>query len=369
MNDKKAIGLFGPYNMWYVTRRCYNNINANFYSLTYDDNPEPPCDSVRYETIDKFPEKFVTINGSKYEILPFISIIRLLSMMHPNKPDIIRTFNHISDNIEIISHSHVRIMTNNSKCIKSISELSVEDRRKIWSSIYPNVYDIVDDENIEIVGGDYIFAISSCITPLVTNGGIMPHEERLRSTVEQVQSIRKICPQSKIFLLESSNLNFDDIERLYDYVDYIFLFEKNPINNKLARRNKSLGESYVIHSLLKRLSSYKFFIKFSGRYKLLNKFKLSNLSIDKPTFRVTTKDKTWSGKGVCESILYSIPYKFHQHLLKLLESIVKGHLHIDIEHMLYMYFCPDDDLSHINNVEELNVIGQMAGVWGSYNRV
>ena len=361
--QKKIIGLFGPHNMWYVSRRCYGAA-VDFYSLTYDDNQNPPCESVKYEVLEKgTPTEFLTNDRQRYEF--GVAVRKLLAMIHPLKPDLIRTFNQIANDVEIVSHTHVRI----GGAIKALSELSIEERRRIWSILYPRVYDVVGDEHIDIEGGDYIFAISSCITPLITNGGIMPHEERLQSTIEQVQSIRRICPSAKIFLLESSSLNFDDIERLYDFVDYIFLFQKNPINDKLSRTNKSLGESYVIHSLLKRLSSYKLFIKFSGRYKLLNKFKLESFPLDKPTFRITPREITWSHKGVCESILYSVPYVFNEKLLGLLQRIINGDLQIDIEHMLYLCFCPDDDISNVNDVDELHVIGNCSGHPGLLNRV
>lgn len=374
MQERKNIGLYGPHNMWYVSRRCYNSLpsvpsvpknaenNYNFYTLTYDG--DIPCSSIKHEILGNgTPTEFLNNNRDEYEYLVAVRI--LSTMMHPNKPDIIRTFNSIDNNVEIISHTHVKIKN----IIRSISDLSIEERKRIWSVIYPNVYDIVGDESLKIQPSDYIFAISSCMTPLIKNGGIMPHEERLQATIEQLQSIRKICPQATIFLLESSSLNFDDIERLYDFVDYIFLFEKNEINKELAAKNKSLGESYLIHSLLRRLPPYKLFIKFSGRYKLVNKFKLENLSTQLPTFRITPKEITWSNKGVCESILYSVPYNFNQQLLSLLWDIINGKLYIDIEHMLYLYFCPNNDISRVFDIKELYVVGMMAGHPGVYNRV
>lgn len=367
--DKKIIGLYGPHNMWYVSRRSYQNVTADFYAFTYDDNVDPPCATVKYKILEKgTPTEYLTSGREEYERT--ISTKKLLEMMNPNVPHMIRTFNAISDDTEIISHTHVKI----SGSIQSLNDLSIDQRKKIWSILYPRVHDITGDNNCNIFDDskesmNYVFAISSCLTPLITNGGIMPHEERLQSTIEQVRSIRSVCPEAKIFLLESSPLNFDDIERLYDHLDYIFLFQKNSISADLAKSNKSLGESYVIHSLLKRLPPYKLFIKFSGRYKLLNKFKLSNHSLDLPTFRITPKNITWSHLGVCESILYSTPYSCHGKLLSLLQGIIHGQLHIDIEHCLYACFCPNDDLTQIHSVNELYVIGNCSGHPGLYNRV
>lgn len=361
----KIVGLFGPHDMWYVTRRSHSP--SQFYTLTYDDDEEPICPYVKHQVLEKgTPTAYLTNQRETYERA--IAATELLRMMAPNKPDFIRTFNSIAEDIEIISHTHVR-MGKRPGSIRALSDLTVEERRRIWSILYPRVYDVVGDEDIDIKGGDYIFAIGSCITPLIANGGIMPHEERLQSTITQVKSIRRVCPEAKIFLLESSPLNFDDIERLYDHVDYIFLFQKNSMNDKLAKVNKSLGESYVIHSLLKRLPQYKLFIKFSGRYKLLNKFSLSHLSLDKPTFRVTPKQITWSGKGVCESILYAVPHIYREKLTQLLNKIISQGVNIDIEHELYACFCPGDDLSRIHMVDELYVIGNCSGHPGLYNRV
>jgi len=363
--DKVIVGLYGAHNMWYVSRRCYNGVNTDFYTLTYDDNPDPPCESVKYMILDKgTPTKYLTNNRDQYE---YDTAVTLLSeMIAPRKANIIRTFNSIANDIEIISHTHVKIGHE----IRPLSTLNIDQRKRIWSILYPKVFDITKPDDImSIKGGDYIFAISSCITPLITNGGIMPHEERLQSTIEQVKSIRRVCPDAKIFLLESSPLNFDDIERLYDHIDYIFLFDKNIINEKLASINKSQGESYVIHSLLQQLPPYKLFIKFSGRYKLLNRFKLEDLPLDKPTFRITPKEITWSHKGVCESILYSIPYTCHERLMNLLKDIYIKGPYIDIEHCLYKCFCANDNLSEINAVDELYVIGNCSGHPGLYNRV
>ena len=368
IEPRRIIGLYGPHNMWYVTRRSLTLSDIDVYSLTYDDNEEAPCKSLVYGILPRgTPTYYLTHDRENYE--KDVSTKLLLEMMDPFKPECIRTFNSITDNIEIVSHTHLKVENR----IISLNDLTVNIRRKIWDLIYPKVFDIVGDESStsylqEIQSNDYVFAISSCITPLIVNGGIMPHEERLRSTIEQVKSIRKVCPQAKIFLLESSAINFDDIERLYDHVDYIFLFQKNVINDRLARTDKSLGESYVLHSLLKRLLSYKLFIKVSGRYKLLNSFKVENLSVEKPTFRITPKEITWSKRGVCESILYSIPYQCHKRLMDLLAQICRGHLDIDIEHCLYKCFCPGDDMSNIHQVDELFAYGMMAGHPGVINR-
>ena len=349
---RKVIGLYGPYNMWYVAKRSYTT-PVDIYALTYDDNSSPPCPAIKYQILDRgTPTSRLTDRRDEYE--RDVATKLLLAMMNPVIPASIRTFNSITDDIEIVSHSHVRMKGT----IRALSELGIDDRRLIWSLIYPRVYDITDETTITFPESlSTIFAISSCLTPLIDNGGIMPHEERLRSTIEQATTIRRNCSTATIFLLESSPINFDDIERLYELVDYIFLFQKNPTNELLARTNKSLGESYVIYSLLRRLPPYTLFIKMSGRYKLLYRFKLEDLSLEKPTFRVTPKEITWSGRGVCESILYSMPYVYHAQLLGMLQRIYTQGSYIDIEHELYRCFCPSDDVSKIHMIDELHVIG------------
>jgi hypothetical protein len=362
------IGLYGAYNMWYISKRSLDLDNIIFYTFTFDDE-KPPCRS-RCHTYLEYGTPNEFLNNGREEYEKKIAEKTLLEMMLDNKPSFIRKFNAISEDIELLSHTHVKInLDSSTPQIRSLSDLDISTRRIIWDKLYPNVFDIVSTTKIEIEPSDYVFAVSSCITPLISNGGIMPKEERLRSTIEQLKSIRKTCPSAKIFLLESSALNFDDIERLYDLTDYIFLFEKNDINKSLASLNKSYGESYVIHSLLRMLPKYKLFFKFSGRYKLLNQFSIDRHSLEKPTFRITPKNITWSKQGVCESILYSIPYDYHASLLKLLVNVFVGRQYIDIEHGLYQCFCKNDDISKIHNLDELYVIGNCSGHPGLYNRV
>ncbi len=120
-----------------------------------------------------------------------------------------------------------------------------------------------------------------CITnnPLsyTNTRSVYSHEERFEQTKKTIETIREKIPNSKILLVECSNLNEDMSNYLLQKCDYFL----NLCNDITARQctshiSKSLGEGYMTFCALKYVFenniNFENLIKISGRYWLSDNF-------------------------------------------------------------------------------------------------
>jgi hypothetical protein len=107
---------------------------------------------------------------------------------------------------------------------------------------------------------------------------VFSKKERYEQTKKTIESVKKI-PNSKIFLVECSDLNNEEKEYFENNVDiFINLFELNNENliYNIHSKSKSLGEGtmtiYALNYLFENNINFKNFFKISGRYYLNDKF-------------------------------------------------------------------------------------------------
>lgn len=354
----RIFGLYGPRNMWHITMRAYLETDK-IYGLTYDDKDDQLSECIQTTQVEKpTPQGYICNNRGAYESDLSINILKQMIGEDANQATF-RTFNHISDDIELLSNTHIRMGGE----IKHLSQATPLERKQLWDSLYPNVRDVAHQEQVEIETkpDDEIFAIVSCMDPIIKNSNnIISIDERLEMTLEQCRSIKRQCPKAKIILLELSLLPFHFLEQLCPLIDHIWLFDANSVSREFARSHKSLGEAYVTANLLTSLSTFNLFIKMTSRYKLLKRFDIQNLSKEKCTFKYTPKELTWSNQGALDSVCYSVPHREKNKIVSLLHNLLSGGLHIDIEHSLFKYLCPDGNPNSIQVSHQLDVIGYSA---------
>ena len=110
--------------------------------------------------------------------------------------------------------------------------------------------------------------------------------QREEDTIKSIDSVRRYIPNSKILLVECSELTESQEQRLISKVDnYLNFFHDKEILKKIDSPNKALGESTLtikaIEYILNNKIEYTNFFKLSGRYWLNNNFKYLDFNNDK----------------------------------------------------------------------------------------
>ena len=111
----------------------------------------------------------------------------------------------------------------------------------------------------------------------INTRSIYSHEERFEQTKKTIQTIREKIPNSKIFIVECSNLNEEMTNYLIKNSDYFLnLYNNEQIRNNTSHISKSLGEGTMTLCALKFIIQnnieFENLIKISGRYWLSEKF-------------------------------------------------------------------------------------------------
>lgn len=139
---------------------------------------------------------------------------------------------------------------------------------------------------------------------------IYTHQERFEQTKHTIKSIREKIPNSKILIIECSDLNKEENNYFINNSDYfINLYESKILREKIYSISKSLGEGTMTIIALKYIISNKLkfdnLLKISGRYWLSENFNYDNFKNDKIVIKYID--------GNIYNIftaLYKIPYKY-----------------------------------------------------------
>jgi hypothetical protein len=261
--------------------------------------------------------------------------------------------------------------------IKVVSSLYIFKPDNIYTKIndLPDpclIYNKLFGENRVIFYGTDIpapkkttFLLSSVIHNKSINNtwdnSIFSHEERLIQTLSQVETIKKKCPDSSIFLLECSELNLLEIYRLLKHIDTIIFFTRDTTAMSLSHgptKSKNLAEIYITKSMFKILSDFSInhVVKMSGRYNLHENFSIDRLLTNKPTTRIAPAEESWTRTAYAYCAIYAIPKAYFSEYSSLLESafINLPSYGYDMEHVL-MY------LSDIQSIEPIYISARLAG--------
>ena len=137
---------------------------------------------------------------------------------------------------------------------------------------------------------------------------VYSHKERFEQTKKTIQSIREKIPNSKIFVVECSNLNEDMTKYLVQNSDYFLnLYEDETIRSNTNGLSKSLGEGTMTIEAFKYIENKKImfdnFFKITGRYWLSDNFNYNNFNNDDIVIHYINGDRD----NTCTSL-----YKLHK---------------------------------------------------------
>jgi hypothetical protein len=126
-----------------------------------------------------------------------------------------------------------------------------------------------------------------------TTRSVYNKNERFEQTKNTIKSIRDKIPDSKILLVECSELNDEETEYIKNHVEYfinIYGTEHN-FEKHVFGLSKSMGENTLILQALEYLKlnniTYENFYKISGRYWLTDNFNYENFNHDKIAYSCT----------------------------------------------------------------------------------
>ena len=266
--------------------------------------------------------------------------------------------------------NNLNIISNSRHTNGTIEDLPIDCKQKLYDSLYNEKVkfsSLFKCESIKSDKNSVIFLIPSIINiDKKNNRSIYTPMERLQQTLKQVKSIKQYVPESIIIVLEMSNMNLDEINTLYPYIDYICLYTDDHECYRCSSidPNKNKGEIYVLKHMVNLLANstldYSHFIKFGGRYSLHANFKISDKSKDKPSFKIIKHhDNNCCNRSIIEAVLYTIPFNYTKIYLDIINrcSKIVESVYTDVEHLLYELFTPYE----IEDLEYLHVYGNMAG--------
>lgn len=143
--------------------------------------------------------------------------------------------------------------------------------------------------------------------------------ERFEQTKETIYSIQKYLPDSKIIMVECSNLTEEENDFFNKHCKLLNLWNKPEVHSSIFGVSKSLGEGTLMIHALKYLFENKVnfdsLYKLSGRYTINGNFKndVTENNIFKPINRDISNVST---------VLYKIDYNNAKLLLQFLENNV-----------------------------------------------
>lgn len=258
---------------------------------------------------------------AKYDIYIYTTFRTILDTM-PNIEGVYRTSVYGSirnelNSYQLVSDTHVRI---NGVALESVYKMDVNLKRSIYTKLYGNRV-LLFDKSLSLPEAEInvfipsVVNVSSNSFDYVDYRSVFTPKERFEQTVNQVRSIYEKNSNVHTYLLEGSQLTFDQLDQLTPYCTVI-LFYNDSRGNEYANKNKnkSLYEIYVMSSMLS-ITKAKWSFKFGGRYVLSTYFDFANFLLDKPVVKTIDAKYTYTGNSIVECILYSIPKQHYNHFI------------------------------------------------------
>jgi hypothetical protein len=124
---------------------------------------------------------------------------------------------------------------------------------------------------------------------------VFTSEERFEQTKKTIQTMKEKIPNSKIFIVECSELNEEQNDYLIKNSDYFLnLYDNSELRKNIYGRSKSLGEGTMTIAALEYIINnninYDNLIKISGRYWLSDNFLYSNFENDNIVIKYINND-------------------------------------------------------------------------------
>ena len=161
---------------------------------------------------------------------------------------------------------------------------------------------------MSIIPNKNLFIVTSALRPTI---GIFDYAKRLEQTIETLQSIRAKDPNSLVIVTDASveNVPEHDLQQLSKWCNGIIVWNQDEQIQYFSRYgHKSLAESFLMTKTLvmlkrnpsvsKMLNSVKRIFKISGRYRLNDKFDISDYDDDKLYGKYIFKKRmpSWCGR-------------------------------------------------------------------------
>jgi hypothetical protein len=153
-------------------------------------------------------------------------------------------------------------------------------------------------------------------------------EERFKQTLETIESIRRLNDNTKILLVDCSDIDKDMEETLKNKLDYYIQLYTNEHIRNICRNSRQKGHGEILQTkavidfIKENNIEFKRLFKISGRYFLNENFSKENYSLEEFSFKKVAPD-------AASTVLYSVPYS----LLNEFNRVV--------DHCIYVYSIND----------------------------
>ena len=134
-------------------------------------------------------------------------------------------------------------------------------------------------------------------TPLsyTNTRSVYSHKERFEQTKKTISTIKEKIPNAKIFIVECSNLDVEQLDYLIKNSDYFLnLYNNENVKNYTSSISKSLGEGtmtlYALNYIFDNNILFDKLIKISGRYWLSEKFYYSKFDCNNIVIKYIDND-------------------------------------------------------------------------------
>lgn len=150
---------------------------------------------------------------------------------------------------------------------------------------------------------------------------IYTHEQRFEQTKLTIQSINEKIPNAKIFIIECSDLDEEQLNYFKNNSNYfVNLYHNIDLRNKIHSISKALGEGSMtitaLEYIIQENIQFDNLIKISGRYYLTENFSYINFNNNK----VVIKYINGNINNVLTA-LYKLP---HSYILKFKDFLIKN---------------------------------------------
>lgn len=189
---------------------------------------------------------------------------------------------------------------------------------------------------------------------------VYSHKERFEQTIKTIQTIREKIPNSKILIVECSNLTEDFTNYLVKHSDYFLnLYEDEKIRNNTTGLSKSLGEGTMTISVIKYIKDnnieYDNLFKITGRYWLSNNFNYDNFNNSDIIIHYINGDIN----NTCTSL-----YKLHKINIDDFMNFLNRNIHLMYQcigyEVLFAMFLKEAKPNNIINLNKIGVNGYIS---------
>ncbi len=194
-------------------------------------------------------------------------------------------------------------------------------------------------------------------------------EERFQQTLKTIESIRNLNDNTKILLVDCSDIDTDMEETLKNKVDYYLQLYSNDYIRNICMNTRQKGHGEIVETkaafdfIKENNLEFKRLFKISGRYFLNENFSKENFSLEKFTFKILTPDheseefKLKPVPDAASTMLYSVPYSLLNEFNSAIHSCINVYSFTDgiAYENLFPFYC-----NPLDYIQSLGVSGYVS---------